>query len=65
MTVEQRAKPLYQVVEESILEQVRTGQLKADEKIPSESELCRIYSVGRNTVRRAIQDEALLKSLPR
>ena len=56
MTGEPQAKPLYQVVEESILDQIRTGQLQTDEKIPSESELCRLYSVGRNTVRRAIQE---------
>ena len=56
MTVVQKAKPLYQVVEGAILDQIKTGQLKADEKIPSESELCRIFSVGRNTVRRAIQE---------
>jgi GntR family transcriptional regulator len=56
MAGELKAKPLYQVVEESILDQIKTGQLNADEKIPSESELCRLYSVGRNTVRRAIQE---------
>ena len=36
MTGEPQAKPLYQVVEESILDQIRTGQLQTDEKIPSE-----------------------------
>jgi len=56
MNRELHAKPLYQVVVESILDQVHTGQLQADEKIPSESELCKRYSVGRNTVRRAIQE---------
>jgi len=56
MAREQKAKPLYQEVVESILDQVKSGQLAAEEKIPSESELCRIHSVGRNTVRRAIQE---------
>jgi GntR family transcriptional regulator len=51
-----KAKPLYQEVAESILDQVETGKLKADEKIPSESALCKLYSVGRNTIRRAIQE---------
>lgn len=64
---EQRAKPLYQVVVESILSQIRTGQLQADERIPSESELCQIYSVGRNTVRHAIGElvnENVLRTVP-
>ena len=56
MDREQQAKPLYQVVVASILSQIATGQLQADEKIPSESELCKLFSVGRNTVRRAIQE---------
>jgi GntR family transcriptional regulator len=60
MDREQKARPLYQVVVESILDQIKAGQLKSDEKIPSESELCKIYAVGRNTVRRAIQE--LVKS---
>jgi GntR family transcriptional regulator len=51
-----KAKPLYQVIVESILDQVKTGALNPDTKIPSESELCQIFSVGRNTVRRAIQE---------
>lgn len=63
----QRAIPLYQIVVESILDQVKTGQLKANERIPSESELCQIYSVGRNTVRRAISElvnEEVLRTVP-
>ena len=60
------AKPLYQIVAESIYSQVKTGQLKANERIPSESELCREYSVGRNTVRRAISElvnEGVLRTI--
>lgn len=56
MNVERQAKPLYQVVVESVLSQVESGQLQANERLPSESELCKIYSVGRNTVRRAIRE---------
>lgn len=56
MNVEQQAKPLYQVVVESVSSQVESGQLQANERLPSESELCKIYSVGRNTVRRAIRE---------
>jgi len=56
MNSESKAKPLYQIVIESILDQIKTGQLKAEEKLPSESALCKIYAVGRNTIRRAIQE---------
>jgi GntR family transcriptional regulator len=56
MAREPKAKPLYQIVVESILDQIKTGQLTANEKIPSESALCKIHGVGRNTIRRAIQE---------
>ena len=56
MAREKQAKPLYQIVVESILEQVNSGQLEPNQRLPSESELCRIYSVGRNTIRRAISE---------
>jgi GntR family transcriptional regulator len=56
MVREQPAKPLYEIVMQSILDQVKAGQLKANERIPSENELCQIYSVGRNTIRRAISE---------
>ena len=67
MAREQRAKPLYQMVVESILDQVGSGELQADERLPSESELCRIYSVGRNTIRRAISElvnDGVLRTVP-
>lgn len=67
MAREQRALPLYQVVVESIMSQVRSGQLKASERLPSESALCQIYSVGRNTIRRAISElvkEGVLRTVP-
>lgn len=67
MNVERQAKPLYQVVVESVLNQIKTGQLQANERLPSENELCKIYSVGRNTVRRAIRElvnENVLRTIP-
>ncbi len=67
MAREPRAKPLYQIVVDSILSQVRTGQLEANERLPSENELCQIYSVGRNTIRRAISElvnEGVLRTVP-
>ena len=52
----QAGKALYQVVSDSLMEQVRSGEWQPNDRIPSESELGRIYGVGRNTVRRAISD---------
>lgn len=67
MEKDQQAKPLYRVVAESILAKVESGELKANERIPSESELCSMYSVGRNTVRRAIGElvrDNVLRTVP-
>jgi GntR family transcriptional regulator len=63
----QKAKPLYQIVVESILNEVGTGQLSANQRLPSEQELCEIHSVGRNTIRRAISElvnEGVLRTVP-
>lgn len=63
----QKAKPLYQIVVESILNEINLGQLAANQRIPSEHELCEIYSVGRNTIRRAISElvnEGVLHTVP-
>jgi len=51
-----QAKPLYQLVVDSILEGIQSGELQPNDRIPSESELCKIHSVGRNTVRHAISE---------
>jgi len=67
MARNEKAKPLYQIVVESILDQVNSGQLEANQRLPSESELCQIYSVGRNTIRRAISDlvnDGVLRTVP-
>lgn len=67
MVREQSGKPLYQFVAESILSDIHTGQLQANQRIPSEHELCQIYSVGRNTIRRAISElvnEGVLRTVP-
>lgn len=52
------AQPLYKSVADRLLIQIDKGDLKPNERIPSESELGRIYSVGRNTVRHAISELA-------
>ncbi len=67
MTRDEQAKPLYQIMVESIMEQVDSGKLEANQRLPSESELCRIHSVGRNTVRRAISElvnDGVLRTVP-
>jgi len=43
-------------VANNLLKQIENGDLKPNERIPSESELGEIHSVGRNTVRHAISD---------
>ncbi len=52
----QTGKPLYQAVADAILEQIQAGQLSANQRIPSESDLCARFGVGRNTVRHALAD---------
>jgi GntR family transcriptional regulator len=67
MDADKQAKPLYQVVSEAILKQIETGELNPNDRLPSEHELSQIYSVGRNTVRRAISElakDGALKTIP-
>ncbi len=66
MKLEQKANPLYQAVSEALLRQIRSGELKPNDRLPSESELCELYSVGRNTIRRALSelvDDGYLKTI--
>jgi GntR family transcriptional regulator len=67
MDADKQAKPLYKFVEESILQQIEAEELNVNDRLPSEHELSQIYSVGRNTVRRAISELAnmgVLKTIP-
>jgi GntR family transcriptional regulator len=67
MKLEQKTHPLYQAVSEAILRQIKSGELKPNDRLPSEGDLCEIYSVGRNTIRRALSelaDEGYLKTVP-
>jgi len=67
MKVEQRSEPLYQAVIGAIEGQIQSGELAPGSRLPSEAELCRRFSVGRNTVRRALSDLAatgVLKTIP-
>lgn len=56
MLEKNQAKPLYQVVAGSILKQIESGALKPGDRLPSENDLCKLYEVGRNTVRHAISE---------
>ncbi|RME05564.1 MAG: GntR family transcriptional regulator [Anaerolineae bacterium] len=56
MHTDSPAKPLYQALVETILEQIRAGRWQPNQRLPSESALCEQYAVGRNTVRRALQE---------
>jgi GntR family transcriptional regulator len=60
MLEKNQAKPLYQVVADSILNQIQNGTIQPGERLPSESELCKLYEVGRNTIRHAISELANL-----
>jgi GntR family transcriptional regulator len=63
----QPAQPLYEIVMQSIQNQIQTGALQANDKIPSEKDLGTMHSVGRNTIRRAISElvnEGTLRSVP-
>jgi GntR family transcriptional regulator len=50
------AVPLYFQVENLIKKYIESGKWKGGEKIPSEQELCKMFDVSRNTVRKAISD---------
>jgi GntR family transcriptional regulator len=67
LKLEQKAGPLYQAVSEVLLKRISRGELKPNDRLPSESDLCEQYSVGRNTVRRALSelvDAGYLKTIP-
>lgn len=49
-------KPLYQAMADSLLDRIQSGEWKANQLIPSESDLRSYYGVGRNTVRHALAD---------
>ncbi|MBN2045186.1 MAG: GntR family transcriptional regulator [Anaerolineales bacterium] len=53
-----QAKPLYQIVADTILAQIEGGDYSPGERLPSESELVNSFGVGRNTVRHALSELA-------
>nr|WP_300005542.1 GntR family transcriptional regulator [Tissierella sp.] len=55
--VEKSSKiPLYYQLFDLIKDQIDTGELREDDKLPSERELCEIYDISRFTVRQAIKE---------
>jgi len=58
MTKESPPRSLYRMVADAIQAQILDGRLKPNDRLPSESELCQMHSVGRNTVRRALSELA-------
>lgn len=51
-------KALYQQVADSILEQIREGELQPGARLPSEKELSAKHRAGRNTIRHALSELA-------
>ncbi len=57
MTIQKDApETIYEQVKQKLLNQITLGEFEADDKIPSERELCKQYSVSRTTIRKAIDD---------
>ena len=51
-------KPKYIQIEDSILNQIKGGDLRPGDQIPTEAELCDTFKVSRMTVNKAIQSLA-------
>lgn len=59
-----KVTPRYYRIYEELHNQIASGQYPAGQKMPSETELCRIYGVSRGTIREAVKmlmQEGLLK----
>lgn len=59
-------KPLYQVVYDGILQRIEAGEFLPHDRLPSENKLCELFSVGRNTIRRALSvlvNDGILKTI--
>lgn len=60
-------KPLYKEVESVLRSQVMSGRRAVGSKLPTENELCEIFNVSRDTVRKALRslkDLGLVKAVP-
>ncbi|WP_375088734.1 FadR/GntR family transcriptional regulator [Peribacillus sp. RS7] len=45
---------IYEKIADHIKQQILDGKLKSGDKLPSDKELCQLYSVGRSTIREAL-----------
>jgi len=50
------ATPLYKQLKEYLYEEIEKGNLKPDQQIPSERELCQQFNLSRTTVRQALAE---------
>lgn len=60
-------KPRYLQIKEYLLDEINSGRIGRDEKLPSEKELCELFSVSRITVRKALEgleESGLLYRVP-
>lgn len=55
-TNKKTSESFYKQVKKKIIEKIQSGTYQPGEKIPSERELCEIYSVSRTTIRKAIDE---------
>ena len=53
--------PLYKQLKDRIKEAILSGELKPNQKIPSELELSQTYQISRITVRNAISENTLIQ----
>ena len=51
----QKIMPQYQIIENDILNHIKSGKLKIGEKLMPEKELCKLYGTSRMTVNKALQ----------
>jgi GntR family transcriptional regulator len=56
MIVKNHPIPLYFQIKQDIFRRIQSGEWKPNDLIPSERELCNIYTVSRGTVRQAISE---------
>ena len=47
--------PKYQTIVSWVEERIRSGELKEGDRLPSENDLCRQFSLSRQTVRHALE----------
>jgi GntR family transcriptional regulator len=50
------AEPMHRQVRRSLERRIESGELQVDDRLPSETELERLYGVSRTPIRRALQD---------